>query len=320
MTYAVGGTVQASDFNTLVTGYANGAPNPSVAALNTVWSIGDQNKGYGQPVTSAVAVGDLVAANKWATLVNNTATAAVHQGSSITAVSAPVTGGIITYLAAIPSNLDTIFNNRLNAQVQGSTFANTATRGTTWNQVLTFEHVVTFTSGDAARYFFNAGGQLAITCSHPSGTGINLIVSKLASNVGTVVLSAPTAGTATIASTSYNGVTKIGGSGSATISTNSGYYAMNAANTQVFQQFSGSYYYLSTTVNVAVNVKSNAVNIDGHGDAGSQLTIYTVWDEVPDGSVVSSGSATMVTVKPPESTNIANTWGAISLSGTVSGT
>ena len=95
---------------------------------------------------------------------------------------------------------------------------------------------------------------------------------------------------------------------------------MNAANTQVFQQFSGSYYYLSTTVNVAVNVKSNAVNIDGHGDAGSQLTIYTVWDEVPDGSVVSSGSATMVTVKPPESTNIANTWGAISLSGTVSGT
>lgn len=320
MTYAVGGSVQAGDFNTLVTGYANGAPNTSAAALNTVWSVGGQNKGYGQPVTAAAAVGDAVAAIKWANIVSNTASAATHQGSSITAVTAPATGGIITYLAAIPSNLDTIFNNRLNAQVQGSTFANTATRGTTWNQVLTFEHVVTFTSGDAARYFFNAGGQLAITCSHPSGTGINLIVSNLASNIGTVVLSAPTAGTATIASTSYNGVTKIGGSGSATISTNSGYYAMNAANTQVFQQFSGSYYYLSTTVNVAVNVKSNAVNIDGHGDAGSQLTIYTVWDEVPDGSVVSSGSATMVTVKPPESTNIANTWGAISLSGTVSGT
>jgi hypothetical protein len=34
---------------------------------------------------------------------------------------------------------------------------------------------------------------------------------------------------------------------------------------------------------------------------------------------VSSGSATTLTVAAPETTNIANTWGAITLSGTVSG-
>jgi hypothetical protein len=37
---------------------------------------------------------------------------------------------------------------------------------------LTFTHTATFANGNAARFFFNAGGQIKMTVSHPSGTGI----------------------------------------------------------------------------------------------------------------------------------------------------
>ncbi len=65
---------------------------------------------YGQTAEGNVATGDLILASKWANLVNKTASAATHQGSSITSVTAPVAGGTITYISAIPTNLTTIYN------------------------------------------------------------------------------------------------------------------------------------------------------------------------------------------------------------------
>lgn len=319
MSYAQNGTIEAGDFNTLVTGFANGASNTSAAAINTVWSTGSQNRGYGQTAIVAEAAGNTVTATKWAALVSNTANAASHQGSSITSVSAPIAGGTITYLSAIPTNLTTVYNNRLNATSQSGTTANTATYASTWVNAVTFTHTVTFANGDAARYFFNSGGQLAITCSHPSGTGINLLLNNLASNVGTVVLSAPTSGSATIAGTSYNGVTKVGGGGSSpTIGTNSGYYSWTTSNANVFYQTAstGPSGYLSTNINMFV--KTNGTQ-GSNGDVGSVVTIYTVWDEVPNGLTVGTGSATTVTIRPPSTTYVANTWGTPTVTGTSSG-
>lgn len=319
MSYAQYGTIEAGDFNTLVTGFANGASNTSAAAINTVWSTGSQNRGYGQTAIVAEAAGNTVTATKWASLVSNTASAASHQGSSITSVTAPISGGTITYLSAIPTNLTTVFNNRLNATSQSGTSANTATYSSTWVNAVTFTHTVTFANGDAARYFFNSGGQLAITCSHPSGSGIDLLLNNLASNVGTVVLSAPTSGTANIAGTNYNGITKVGGGGSTpTVSTNSGYYALSTSNANVFYQTAstGPSGYLSTNINMFI--KTNGTQ-GSNGDVGNVITIYTVWDEVPNGLTVGTGSATTVTIRPPETTYIANTWGTPSVSGTSSG-
>lgn len=321
MTYALNGLVQSTDYNTLATGTTGGTNNPAVAALNSFWAVGNQNKGYGHTATLPVAIGDtVVAIGKWANLVANTASAATHQGSSITGVAVPASGNTIAYLSAIPTNITTVYTNRLNAASQGSTVANTATMGTTWLNAITATHTVTFASGDAARYFFNAGGQLALTVSHPTGTGINLLLNNLASNVGTVVVSSPTSGTVTVVGTSYNGITKVGGGGSTpTISTNSGYYALTVSNVVAFSQTAstGPSGYLSTSI--AVNIKSNGTQ-GANGDTGSVITIYTTWDEIPNGLAVTAGSATTVTLRPPETTNIANTWGAITLSGVVSGT
>lgn len=316
MSYAQFGLIEATDFNNLV----GGNPVTSSGKLNTVWATGGTNAGYGQTAVANVAVGTAVAASNWASLVNNTANSASHQGTSITSVTAPTAGGTVTYLSAIPTNLTTIYNSRLNAAAQGSTTSNTATRATTWSSAITFTHTATFANGDAARYFFNAGGQLAITCAHPSGTGINLLLNNLASNVGTVVLSSPTSGAVTIAGTSYNGITKVGGGGNApTISTNTGYYALTTSNVTAFTQTAstGPSGYLSTFIRVIV--KSNGTQ-GSNGDTGSVITIYTIWDEVPDGLTAAANSATTLTVRPPAVTNISNTWGAVTLSGTVSGT
>lgn len=313
MSYAQYGTIQASDYNTLV----GANPGSTANALNTVWSTGSAGAGYGQTAEGNVASGDTVTASKWANLINKTANAGTHQGSSLTAVTAPSSGGTITYLSAIPTNLATIYTNKYNASSQSGTTANTVTVGSTWSDKATFTQTVTFANGDATRYFFNSGGQLAITCSHPTGSGINLLLNNLASNVGTVVLSAMNSGTATIGGTSYSGVTRIGGGGNApTISTNSGYYAWSTANANVYYQTAstGPAGYLSTNINIFV--KTNGV-VGSNGDVGNVITVYTVWDEIPNGLTVSTGSVTTLTVRPPEVTNIANTWGTITLAGSV---
>lgn len=315
MSYAQFDTIEASDYNALV----GGNPVTTSGRLNTVWATGGGSAGYGQTALGNVTVGSTVAASNWANLTNTTANAALHQGTSITSVSAPVTGGIITFNSAISSNLTTIYNNRLNAAAQGSTTVNTATQGSSWSSSLTFTHTITFASGDAARYFFNSGGQLAITCTHANtSTPINQLFNSLASSVGIIILSAPTSGTVTIASVPYSGVTRIGGSGSASLSSNNGYYALTSSNVTIFTKTasSGPSSYLNSFISMII--KSNGTQ-GSNGDAGSVITLYTVWDEIPDGLTVASGSTTSLTVKPPSTTYIANTWGAISLSSSVTG-
>ena len=135
--------------------------------------------------------------------------------------------------------------------------------------------------------------------------------------VGTINISAPSSGTATISGTSYSGIQKTGGSGSASIPLpNNGYYALTTSNANVFTQTAatGPSGYLSSLINV--NVKSNGTQ-GSNGDKGNIITIYTLWDEVPDGYVVSTGAATTVSAVAPETTYLANTWGTITIAGTV---
>jgi len=316
MSYAQNGLIEATDFNTLV------GANPETGAnkLNTVWATGGTTAGYGQTAVAQVAGGDtVIATGQWNALVANTASAAAHSGSSITAVSAPTSGGTVTYLSAIPTNLTTIYTNRRNAAAVGSTSTSTATRSTSWQDALTFTHTVTFASGDAARYFFNSGGQIKMTASHPTGAGINLLFSDLASNAGTVVQSAPNSGTVSIAGTAYSGISKVGGGGTApTIDANKGYFGLTTSNATVFTQTasSGPSGYLSSFLRYIV--KSNGAQ-GANGDTGSVITIYTVWDEIPNDLVASSGTAVTLTLQAPETTNLSASWGTPTLASSVTG-
>lgn len=315
MTYNVGGTIAATDYNTLV----GTNPNTTSGTLNTVWSTGGTTAGYGQTALSTVSSGQTVGAAEWANLINKTANSASHQGSSLNSVVVPASGGSVAYQANIPTNLTTIYTSRLNASTQGATTANAVAYGSTWTNSVTFTHTATFANGDAARYFFNSGGQLKITCAHANtSSAVNQLFNGLASNVGTVVMSAPNSGSITIASTSYNGITKIGGGGTApTISTDSGYYAMTTSNANVFTQVSGSGGSYTNSF-IRVIAKSNGTQ-GSNGDTGSVITLYTVWDQVPDGLTVGTGSTVTLTAQAPETTYLANSWGTITLAGSATG-
>ena len=316
MTYNQFGSIQATDFNT----YVGGNPTTTANTLNSVWATGGSSAGYGQTPVANVSVGNVVvASNAWNSLVTNTATCATHQGSSIVAVTAPTSGAVITYNSNIPTNLQTIYTNKLNAASQGSTSVRTISTVSTWSNNATWLHTATFANGDAARYFFNSGGQFKITMTHGNTTaGINLEWNQLASNVGTVVVSAMNSGTATIAGTTYNGITKIGGGGnSPTISQNSGYYGLTTSNANAFFQTAstGPAGYTNSYVNILI--KTNGTQ-GSNNDKGNIINFYTVWQEASNvGLTVGSGSSVTLTVVPPETTNLSNSWGTINLSGSV---
>lgn len=315
MAYEQYGLISYTDFNNLA-----GATNSTTAnTLNAVLGVGSGNSGYGQPTVSNVVQYTTVGASDWASLINKMTTTASHQGTAITALTAPTAGDRINYLSALGTNLSSIYTRRNSASSQGSSVATATTNATAWNSAVTFTHTVSFASADAVRYFFNAGGQIAITLEHPTGTGINAMFNSMATAAGTIVLSAPSSGNVTIAGTTYNGVTKVGGSGTAsTVSPNVGYYALTTTNQQIFRQAASSAPSGYTSSYISINVRSNGTQ-GTNADRGTVLTITTLWDEVPNGLLVSSGTKTTVTVRYPSSSYLSPSWGTVGVTGSVSG-
>ncbi len=85
MTYSLGSVILADDYNIFAQGGA-ASPDNNVANINTVWGVGNNDKGYGQttlPVVPTVAAGtNVVTATQWTTLLNRISSAATHQSSS----------------------------------------------------------------------------------------------------------------------------------------------------------------------------------------------------------------------------------------------
>lgn len=318
MTYAQYSTILAADFN----GFVGGNPTTTVNTLNATWATGGGQAGYGQTALANVAVGQTIAATgQWANLVNLTASAASHQGTTITSVTAPVSGGTITYLSAIPTNLTTIYTNKLNCTSQSTTSANSANRVSTWNNNLVATFTASFANGDAARYFFNAGGQLKLTFSQPTGTTIDNSLNALCTAIGTIVISSPSSGTMKVGATTFNGVTKIGGSGTVnSISSTSGYWGLTTANVTIFKQLVASAPVGYTNTNINIVAKTTAT-VGTNADNGNVVTIYCNWAELNStGLTASAGSNSTLTVAYPETTyTSANSWGTVTTTAVVTG-
>lgn len=310
--------VLASDFNSFV-GTVNGN---SANALNTFWGVGYGDAGYGQTQVNQISSGNKVDASSWNGLFTGMTSASTHQGTSITAIPAVTTGSRLNAVTTVSTDLTSCYNNRRNSVTQGTTTNIPGTRSTTWSNAISIIHTVTFSSGDAARYFFNAGGQISLSFSLTGGsTSIYNLFQSLATACGTIYLSAPTgASTASIAGTSYTGITKIGGSGvTDTLLTSNGYYALTTTDTVVFKQLatglSPSGYVNSF---ISVSMRSNGVQ-GSYGDAGSVITITTTFDEVPNNLIVDGTTTVNCTLRPPETTNLTNSWGSVTVTTTTTG-
>ena len=316
MTYGQYGLIEATDFNTFV---GNATVGISTAnTLNSIWGIGILNTGYGQIGVPVVQQYTTVSHTDWANLINTTRSIGSHQGTAITQITAPGRGDRISTITAVSTNLQSVYTNRFNASAQGTTVNYPVTNSSTWNAAITFTHTLTFESAIKMRHFFNTGGQIALAFGHPTGTGVNSLLSTLASACGTLVISAINSGTCSIAGTTYTGFSKKGGSGTTTtLLSNAGYYGLTSTFQEVFKQAGTGTPSAYTGTFISVNIRLNAAP-----GTATTMTISTLWDEVPNGGTtlgLTSGSATTLTVRPPSVTYLTNSWGTVGVVGAVTG-
>lgn len=319
MAYSVGGLIEATDYNGFVSTTVG-------ANVNVTWSNGTTSAGYGQTGLPTVSIGGTVTASQWASLVNTIAAMANHQGTTITARTAPTAGTLISVLSAVNTDITNCYNNRGNAVAVGSQFTGwtgtnsktTATSGATWT--ITFTNTVTFTDANAARYFFNAGGIVVLDVSKTAtGQTGDPEWNDLANTLCGEIRFTGGAFNQTIAGTTYTGTTKIGGTGTPNIlTTGTGYFDLTpgAAATIIYKQFADTAPYTANFIqhSVALNATSNI------------LTFTTLWS-ASDGDPISGGTAasgatpgtapsTICTYFPPSTTYLTNTWGTPSVAAT----
>ena len=299
MTYSTNGLIQITDYNGFV---STSTPN-----VNSLWSTGATTRGYGQTALATVGSSGLVFASNWLNLINTINSIASHQGTTIGSYTdgTPSISELIFAEANLSNNITLIDTSRLNAIAQGSTSPTTATSVSTWSNILTITFTVTFTSDNTARYYFNAGGQIGFTFSHPAGVGssINQLISDLASDAGTLWHSSTNSGTVSLSGTSYTGVTKIGGqnTGGTTVNTNNGFYSIYPTGSNILlTQYSNYVYHSYSSTFLQVSASYNGAGV---------LTYTCIFDEVPDGATVSTGTQATLTLRPPSTTYLTNSWG-----------
>jgi hypothetical protein len=329
MTYSAGSLIEAADYNGFVANNAN-------ANVNDIWGTGATDKGYGQTALGTVAAAGTITATQWASLVNTISSIASHQGTSITARTAPVVGDTISILNALNTDLTNLTTNRGNAAANGTQYAifsgsiskttNTGSGSTAWT--ITFTHTITWASAAAARYFFNAGGRIKWDVNKTStGQLADAEWNDLAGTLcGDIFITGGTS-TQNIAGTNYTGTTKIGGTGSPTIlATTTGWYDLTTSNTTIYQQFADTAPYTGQSILLRARTAGS----------GTQLILETVWndpggsgvgssDVITGGTATSSGSTTitgtapttLVTYFPPSTTHLTDSWGTPTIAASV---
>ena len=312
MTYASGGTIEASDYN----GFAGGTAANVSGQLNTVLSTGKGNAGYGQTAVSNVtAVTNDVTATQWTTLVNGVDRVRKHQsGVGYTNLTAYTSGQTINVTNNISAALSTAYTSRLTATAQGSTTTG-ATNSPNFTLVnglpgatFRFSRTATFTSGDAARYFFNAGGQL------------NFVIISVANNDGTtrsaslVTLAATNFASKRLGAQDCTAETGTGGTVTTDLTTNAGYYTLTTSNVTKTAITSTTTTYTSDTL--VFSAKSNGVQ-GSNADAGSVVTLsMDLTSATQTGGFNDSIDITVnhrVDIIYPSSTFLADTWGTVTI-------
>lgn len=222
MAYQASDLITASHYNGFIGSggtsvYASqSAVNAVAPCVGAIYGAGYGDRGWGQTdiSLSAVAGGDIITSAKWLGLRNVLATIRASQTgsvpSTVPAASVFDVGDMIqAHESSSPTSDPYDFNSEIVTADANRSAASTlsvivvggtssATRSGTWGSStggieLVFD--VSWPSTDQARYFFNTGGQIRISLSHPTGTAQdNNWNSALSTRVGQInVLSHQTA-------------------------------------------------------------------------------------------------------------------------------
>ena len=188
--YYLGGKIRASDFN----GFADD--------INEIVGLGAGDSGYGQNqlMVSYVASGAKIKAANWDELLTSMKFAAQHQGTPIgvptntSHADFPALSKVIKIIPTLLNDITNIRGNKLNSDIaymsldsnkisSSKTFVEPGNTGNYWNATVNPQYYTfrtTFADADARRNFFNAGGEIRISCdlsgydaSHAQNTNWN---------------------------------------------------------------------------------------------------------------------------------------------------
>ena len=161
MAYASGDTIEATHYNDFV------------ASVNAIWGSGTGDSGYGQSSTlSTVAATNTVTATQWANLIARIDSMRQHQSGTTSGLTQPTTGDTITYLSTLSTQISTITTNKRSNNVGTTQLATANASGATgWTSNAVRECTFTFSSANAMRYFFNAGGTITFNAISSSFSG-----------------------------------------------------------------------------------------------------------------------------------------------------
>jgi hypothetical protein len=313
MAYSSGGLIQGADYN----GFAT--------SVNALWGTGSGNNGYGQSGTAlstSLGTSNQVAASDWATMIARMNTMSQHQtNGTTTGLSQPTATSIITYLSSLSSSITTLQTNKQSSANQYQTaISASTTSSTTWITSAIMTYTVTFASGDAARYFFNQGGQLNFNFSGTSLAGNSKSTywnSFLNTGFATWALRG---NTSLYTGTGFTPTTNL---------TSSGYYNLTSSPTTFFKMFDNPSSADYTANYIQVDVNSNGTNVSGNSDAGSVLTVVLhAVDAAADttgtgktaadfGDTVQGTTATTGAIYRPYTTYLTASYGTPTISGVV---
>ena len=311
-------TIHASDFNSLV----GTDPTTDTNTINAVLGTGHGLYGLGQPPVPTIplplpGLDPEIVASDWGNLITAINNISSHQNTVVPVISAPsnVTPTTIAYISTITTNLVKLYNNKNNAFAQGISQQYTATANGTWKSTCSLISTISFSSGDNARYFFNAGGQISLNFSNSQYTNIDVLFQSLFQQVGTLIISAPSgSGTVSIFGKSFSGLTQQAGSGSAILLPTAGYYGLSNTPTEIFRQYAKPSTVLGVTYAQSyLSILASTNGAQGsNGDNGSIITITANIVQLPSNNTpVSVGTNMILTLINPETSHISNTWGTI---------
>jgi len=326
MTYAQLGLIEAQDYNNLLG--TNTSTNTST--LHAVWAWGDGSRGYGQTALSNVSVAGTVTATQWATLVNTVNSANLHIRNTSSGLTANTAGQTIGFSGGLPNAITLLNQDRLLFATNSAVIANhdsltaygawvVAAPGATTSNTRSFGANIQFgttappggtTGVDRARFFFNAGGRLKFNVSAVNNLGAD------SRSAAVVDLFTFLGGVALFGANTNSGRTGTGGTEN-TNDTAKGYYQATIANITLVSVTSTTTNYTTDTATITYRTNGTQGSFNDNGD------ILSFWVNITSTSGADSAGSfddsidvtptVTIDVSYPEVTNIANTWGAVTV-------
>ena len=309
-----GQLIEAWDYNRLTWGgNTTGTYTSTPSNLAFVWGVGNGAFGYGQDATAmtVVGAGGVVTATQWSTFIQRLNLTLAHQsgvGAQLASGSniGVTAGATIQYFANVATAVGTVNTNAALFTAQGSTTTGTndatnptadATAGLSYFR----DTNVSFSSAQAARYFFNAGGQINFVCSATdnAGTSRSITLRDMVNQVG---------GLSAFRNTTNGGRTGTGGS-IVTNNTSFGYRnaVFNSATTVVDNNVAGTY--SAHDVQLQIFAQSNDTTSGANGNSIVFRLFISAAADDPFGGAINLTLNVRADVVFPSTTYLSNVWG-----------